>query len=1652
MQFIDMFSTKVLSRNQHHEGSLCNTKDVCRICLIVYMFLVMCSSSRTRTPHTLSDHWRGTHSDEVLINKTKNNSSFKTSSNHTKLYKFSYTVKETAEQTTKPSLYSFVVNKKENKVHIANNKRNKIINELNFNEENNFDKDKVFGNVAENDGVDSFVSSSAINKMDDSTTHKTKTNIEAKKRKTDRKLNQRLHKSENIPRNMNGYLFESQHSATNSKVSVNSIFNSPDKVTAVNKGNLFGFTEIDQHQQKEDIDVEKSTEGQLRSTTNDMSFTKNPVTLKNVEDQQHTRHWTRHQQNKLPDNKIPNFSRPTRKMKNKKVLSDNKNRRKKMKAKTKEIRNKSLMARNKENKEFLGMISTSRGFYREKSTGGLEESGESRESFRTIIDQSKTRNGYGKRELKKTKQKAKKQRKVGPPKRNLRNRANFRPKENSGETKIRMRDSKDVTISPTDLSLTRKHIKVRFSSRSPMGYIKRRKLAPHSLHEHDISQAINNSPLLRTKLRLKITLKQTSTNLTPPITINSNPQDETSNFEGTTQSKYVIKTTDSATGNRFHYSIKESDIATLHLHDLKVSTPKSDNFKGTSKSGMEFIDSNEKEYDKFTNEMGFNVFTKSAKIHRNKISSDLYNHQLTNEVPAAKLISTASNEQEQRLGNSFTGPDTDLKRDLIQFKSTTPLNSDFTDESYDLHKIFPFKTSLNPFFIPEMSSNPTDIHSSEMSSLKYLHQSTLLSKIGPRQVVSQTEFSSRVPSVVPTKLSEDNFILETFVPKSSATVPGNYMSDMSSEITSTTSAPRRFKDNKSSSTAHDIKEFIQTSIPELFEINSQQNLKEHNHRLVNQEQKSQGYFSTLSPNKLFMYTTIIDRSDPSKPITKKKPWLEPNYPTTAKNEKTKFVTSVLTTEVPTYFHDLMTTISKHRNTSLVYDQPVMTSTSSSKNIRTSSISSEILKPTSKNNAKPTRKATSDKNTHINAISDKETLIHNPTLPPQPHSMFNTQYFSTRRPSYFSDTFARRHTTSQIRNTSIKMVSLLTAKTPFKHTPHHFSTIPPRHTLSQTRKTYLPSTKISNQIKKSKTKKTTHKTLPEIITKISTPFKSTRNFPNQFETTTTRPKLTTTVTPKFTTTVTLKLTTTMTPKLTHKTHKITTIALKKTSKPPKLTTLTSKRMTPRMTSKPSTVKPKSTDTTHETHKHKQNKAIQSEATEKTDKHNESTSKTLKEHLPKHHHDKTHIISPSSSTAPSKVSGTTFSQKPESSPSPGSDRIPHSKIYQRLLVVCKVDTYINIESEEFQNNIRGGLVRSYIEGKALGYTTKSGSMKKRRKRSIQGMTDQVQRIKDITFTKCAKGCKTESGGVKAVIIRQVRRDTLVSIYFQMEENGTVVEAEKAAEIFSRLQLTEISVHLKYAIFEKVRIIKTLLPQSQHPLKSSSTKWMIVTIAAPSIPVLCVVLILLSSWYRNYTRLRQKAIADISRGSGYSESLADVGLEIDMEKGEIVSRAGSTSVLWSEDFIASANKDRNSHTGYVPPDAESSRSNSWSAYADPNNVFNSLRNKKRSPIPRRYQRQGKYAKKHSASSFNFETGSEDECSPIYESFKPVLGRYKWPYTSSMQSTVSGGRMAKDQQWKNDTSTSKTCSETSNKSQMLRLSLHANIISQFLAELENM
>lgn len=99
--------------------------------------------------------------------------------------------------------------------------------------------------------------------------------------------------------------------------------------------------------------------------------------------------------------------------------------------------------------------------------------------------------------------------------------------------------------------------------------------------------------------------------------------------------------------------------------------------------------------------------------------------------------------------------------------------------------------------------------------------------------------------------------------------------------------------------------------------------------------------------------------------------------------------------------------------------------------------------------------------------------------------------------------------------------------------------------------------------------------------------------------------------------------------------------------------------------------------------------------------------------------------------------------------------------------------------------------------------------------------------------------------------------------------------------------------------------------------------------------------------------------------------------MEKGEIVSRAGSTSVLWT-DITAGDTLERMGMAGDFPnADCVSSRSNSWNARGDPRTSANpGGRGLRQSPVAKQCQRNGKYVKKkHSVSSFHFENNLEDE-----------------------------------------------------------------------------
>lgn len=336
-------------------------------------------------------------------------------------------------------------------------------------------------------------------------------------------------------------------------------------------------------------------------------------------------------------------------------------------------------------------------------------------------------------------------------------------------------------------------------------------------------------------------------------------------------------------------------------------------------------------------------------------------------------------------------------------------------------------------------------------------------------------------------------------------------------------------------------------------------------------------------------------------------------------------------------------------------------------------------------------------------------------------------------------------------------------------------------------------------------------------------------------------------------------------------------------------------------------------------------------------------------------------------------------------------PGSSGHDELIVKCKVKKSINIKGNDFIKEIKNGLVYSYVEGRNLLNLRKAGSTNnRRRKRETIGFV--LEQNIDAHAVHFA-----DTEGIEAKILRVSRRGKLVEIYFQMQEYELVIDTDTAIEVFSQLQITEISVNLHYPIYHQIEAIKHVMFQSQHPLQPSATKWMMVTIAAPSIPVICVICILLTSWYRNHARLRRKAMAEISRGSQYAESLADVGLEIDMEKGEIVSRAGSTSVLWTE-FAAGDTLERVGMSGEFPnTDSESSRSNSWNARGKSRASANpGGQGRHQSPVTKQCQKYGKYVKKKdSVSSFHFDHNLEDEwlgCLLTTDYTDPVDLRKEW------------------------------------------------------------
>ncbi|XP_036359217.1 uncharacterized protein LOC115211655 isoform X2 [Octopus sinensis] len=1574
-----MSSVTVLSPNRCHEGSRCyNIKEIYRTCFIVFLYFVACSSTRTRIPHSLHDHWRGANTEERImkaedsvINKMKSQSSQKTTDYLSTEHMFTSSPTEmsesSSEKTRQPLLRDVYTayKAKQDKVHTTIETKEIQHNVSDLNERISLKNNSVVDGLEMNSGESNSQLGSLIEEKELDYNSTDKTNIDGKE----------LIQLSSIDVNK-----QLKHSSSKKVKTSKNIKKGNNKRSKLN--------ETSQNRQTDAINIRKTTDMGL--TVNYLSSAETPDSLQNVEEKnralfavQKSTDPSTHRTHNTLDSKKYNFQGKIKSKKTEKL--PNKKRKKKKKVKTSRIRNKSLNVTSKKGKKKINDISTSTEFHRVRfATNKRGKKDEYRESSKkNKTDRFANWNRLPKRVNQKQTPNAEKPQKDISFELNLFHKDRFKLR-NELSTGSKENFQQDATFLPkfffqnsrnlisTTKQIPEKKIKDRLSSVSPFRLFRyrNRKGKQHSLNEHDHFQKIvrneGSSP--------DKTEKQSFPNPNPSIVTTirnvlkpgkgkeSAQQNISDNFEvsklfRTTQSESTLKSrSDRFKQNKQSYVTMLPLTTTLDEKNLERTVIVPKNVKELSETDVKQTDLNEKE-SRHTNNVKHKEVTEYLKLTSlpSKTSAGLNDHLLNKVSSAPNFISTADHRHlsfentiiKQTVKGSVTDLDANLKRNSsIQFNNSAPFNSDFIDEVQTTHENFSSKSSTDQVVISELSTNPTILSSGKGSSLrtlygntktkmkkskipeteliyqtvtpKYLWQNTAQSKTNREQIASQNDIHfNDLIKLLSTQIPHD-MLTKLPTPKSE-----NYKS----EDNVAASSGRSNEESKSSVTVNYIDDSTQTSISKVSDDISLKNEHKYNSYSINPTHGSYKHLSTsATPKELFHFPLDFDNSTPSKSIADEKHRTSQIFSTTTKDPKTsehtilttKYDTSVSTSELPTYSQDASVST-------------IMTNSQ--------------------------YKASSSHITPTHQPLFQTTMI--PTLRISPITrVVSTENLSTKAAKIFQPTFPKLH--SKI---IVEQTSATTDKMPTSHQKsinngnisNHISSTLYLQPLS-TRRTQLSSTqhppyiteKISKRHTTPQTTNTSSRRTPSLATT-----SSTRN----------RPHLPTTLPKQHTSSLTRKM---ILPPSTISTRNTKSHTIKLSSRTKMITT--SKFSNPHILSRSFSKPFITTIVTSKTHK--PSGSIQSEATPKNALYDFTSMTQTTKHISKDNRVPTTNTPSSNSVTPSPESVSTPSQETGSTWSQTFD-----KGHQNLLVVCKVDTSVNINSDQFQNNIRNGLVQSYIEGKALGEVNKSGSMKKRRKRSLEGSKDQVHRINEMTLTKCADGCKTGSDDVKAVIIRQDRRDALVSIYFQMQENGSVVEAEKAAEIFARLQLTEISVHLKYAIFEKVTVIKSLLPRQGHPPKPSSTKWMMVTIAAPSIPVLCVIFILLSSWYRNHTRLRQKAMADISRGSGYTESLADVGLEIDMEKGEIVSRAGSTSVLWSEDFVASATKETNSHAGYFGADYESSRSNSWSAYADPNNVFNSLRNKKRSPIPKRYQRQGKYAKKHSSSSFNFETGLEDE-----------------------------------------------------------------------------
>lgn len=992
----------------------------------------------------------------------------------------------------------------------------------------------------------------------------------------------------------------------------------------------------------------------------------------------------------------------------------NKKRKKKKKIKTNRIRNKSLNVTSKNAKTYFNDVSASTEFHRVSFSaikrGEKDEYHES--SNKNESDRFTKWNRLPERVDQKQSPNAEKLQKETSFDRNLMHKDHSR-----GRTKL-LTDTKikflqDVTFFPKLILRNSRNL---ISTAKPpfrLFRYKARNVKKHSLNEHDhFQKPVGYEGSLPDK-----TVKQSSRNpdqsivttirnvLKPGKGKESTQQNISHNFEVsklfyTTQSESTLKGISNQYGRRFKYN-KPSYITLLPLtkilnekNPIKTTiVPKK--VKNISETDLKPTELNEKE-SKYTNNIKHEEVTESTNDQTkwmfsdknlklttlpSKTSTDLNNHLLNRDSNAPNFISTTEYRHlhfentiiKQTFNVSVTNPE---RNSSIQIN-----NSNFSDEVQSNHENFSSKSSKDQFFISELSTDSTVLSSSKGSSQRSLHGNTKTKKTGKSKITRKQQFTTpeteliyqtvnpkyssskvlrqnttesktnheqkasqkdiyfndptkllftRILHNTLTKLPENVSFLQGLVPQSSTTRSENYKSENSIAA----SSERSSKEIKSPITINYIEDFTQTSIAKVSDGISVRNVDEnkYNSSSLNPTNESYKHLSTSPiPKELFPFP--LDNSTPPKSIVDEKHWMFQISSTATKdpktNEHTIFTTKydVLdsTSELPAYSQDTLVST-------------IMTNSQHKASSSHTTATHQHLFQTTKMPAlriSPNARDVSTQN-----LSPKATKILRQTFPKlyskiivEPTSATTDKISTSRQKSVFNRN-TTNHTFSSLYQQPVTTQRTQLSST--RHLPYTIKRVSKRHTTPQT-------TNISSQ---------------------RTPFLATKSLTQN------RPQLPTTLPTQHTSSLTILPLSTISTRNTNS-HTI------KLSSRTKLTT-TSKFSNPHILSSTFSNSFITTAVTSKTHK--PNGSIQSEATQKNSQYDFTSMTQTMKPISKDNYVPTPNTQSSNSVTPSPESVRTPSQTLDTSSSP--------KVYQHLLVVCKVDTSEDINSDQFQNNIRNG----------------------------------------------------------------------------------------------------------------------------------------------------------------------------------------------------------------------------------------------------------------------------------------------------------------------------------------------------------------------------